>query len=57
MGQVISYSVRDETLHCLLVIRLFHTFLRENPEANPPRLSSDPAKGASGASWDLTAGE
>ena len=27
-----SWSVRDETLHCLSVIKLFHTFVQENPE-------------------------
>ena len=32
MGQVVSWSVRDETLHCLSVIRLFRTFVNENPE-------------------------
>jgi ribonucleoside-diphosphate reductase beta chain len=32
MGQIVSWSVRDETLHCLSVIRLFRTFISENPE-------------------------
>ena len=32
MGQIVSWSVRDETLHCLSLIRLFHTFVQENPE-------------------------
>ena len=32
MGQIVSWSVRDETLHCLSVIRLFRTFVDENPE-------------------------
>jgi ribonucleoside-diphosphate reductase beta chain len=32
MGQIISWSVRDETLHCLSCIRLFRTFVQENPE-------------------------
>jgi ribonucleoside-diphosphate reductase beta chain len=32
MGQIVSWSVRDETLHCLSIIRLFHTFVQENPE-------------------------
>ena len=32
MGQIISWSVRDETLHCLSVIKLFRTFVAENPE-------------------------
>lgn len=41
MGQIISWSVRDETLHCLSVIKLFHTFLSENPEVNTPRLHEE----------------
>jgi ribonucleoside-diphosphate reductase beta chain len=32
MGQIVSWSVRDETLHCLSVIRLFRTFVGENPD-------------------------
>lgn len=32
MGQVITWSVRDETLHCLSLIKLFRTFIHENPE-------------------------
>ena len=32
MGQIISWSVRDESLHCISVIRLFRTFVAENPE-------------------------
>lgn len=32
MGQIVSWSVRDETLHCLSIIRLFRTFVAENPE-------------------------
>jgi len=34
MGQVVTWSVRDETLHTNSIIRLFHTFLSENPEIN-----------------------
>src|SRR5690606_21314023 len=29
MGQIVSWSVRDETLHCEGVTRLFHTFAAE----------------------------
>lgn len=29
MGQIVSWSVRDESLHCEAVIRLFHTFAKE----------------------------
>jgi ribonucleoside-diphosphate reductase beta chain len=32
MGQIISWSVRDESLHTDSTIKLFHTFLAENPE-------------------------
>ncbi len=32
MGQIVTWSVRDETLHCLSMIRLFNTFVDENPD-------------------------
>ncbi len=32
MGQIISWSVRDETLHCQSITRLFKTFIAEYPE-------------------------
>ena len=32
MGQIVSWSVRDESLHTHSIIKLFHTFLDENPE-------------------------
>ena len=32
MGQIVTWSVRDETLHCNSMIRLFHEFINENPE-------------------------
>src|SRR5690606_38697917 len=32
MGQIVSWSVRDETLHTNTIIRLFRTFIAENPE-------------------------
>jgi len=32
MGQIITWSVRDETLHCISMIKLFRTFVQENPE-------------------------
>jgi ribonucleoside-diphosphate reductase beta chain len=41
MGQIVTWSVRDETLHCLSVIRLFHTFIAENPEVWTDRLRDD----------------
>jgi ribonucleoside-diphosphate reductase beta chain len=41
MGQIISWSVRDETLHCLSIIRLFRTFISENPEVWNDSLKRD----------------
>src|SRR3546814_5874772 len=32
MGQIITWSVRDESLHTVSAIRLFKTFIEENPE-------------------------
>ena len=32
MGQVIAWSIKDETLHCYSVVKLFRTFIHENPE-------------------------
>ncbi len=32
MGQIITWSVRDESLHCESVIKLFRTFVQENSE-------------------------
>ncbi len=29
MGQIITWSVRDETLHCLSMIKLFNSFINE----------------------------
>ena len=31
MGQIVTWSVRDETLHCNSMIRLFKDFIKENP--------------------------
>lgn len=31
MGQIVSWSVRDETLHTLSIIKLFKTFIHEHP--------------------------
>ena len=31
MGQIVTWSVRDETLHCNSIIKLFKTFISENP--------------------------
>ncbi len=32
MGQIVTWSVRDETLHCLSMIKLFNAFVQENPD-------------------------
>ncbi len=32
MGQIVSWSVRDESLHTESIIKLFRTFISENPE-------------------------
>ncbi|MDE1905199.1 MAG: ribonucleotide-diphosphate reductase subunit beta [Rhodospirillales bacterium] len=32
MGQIITWSVRDESLHCESITKLFLTFISENPE-------------------------
>jgi len=40
MGQIISWSVRDETLHTMSIIKLFKTFVEENKEIWSPRLIS-----------------
>lgn len=41
MGQIITWSVRDESLHTNSIIRLFRTFLAENPEIRTPELERD----------------
>ncbi len=41
MGQIITWSVRDESLHCASIIRLFNTFCKENPEVLDDEMVSD----------------
>ena len=41
MGQIITWSVRDETLHCSSMIRLFREFIKENPEIWTSRLQNE----------------
>jgi ribonucleoside-diphosphate reductase beta chain len=41
MGQIVTWSVRDETLHTLSVIRLFKAFVEENPEIWTEKLRTD----------------
>ncbi len=40
MGQIVTWSVRDETLHMYSIIRLFNTFIQENPEIWTEKLKS-----------------
>ena len=40
MGQIVTWSARDETLHTLSIIRLFKTFCDENPEVWTDELRS-----------------
>uniref|UniRef100_A0A2C9M3D9 Uncharacterized protein n=1 Tax=Biomphalaria glabrata TaxID=6526 RepID=A0A2C9M3D9_BIOGL len=32
MGQIVAWSIRDETLHTISMIKLLNTFINENPE-------------------------
>lgn len=41
MGQIVTWSVRDETLHTLSVIKLFKAFIEENPEIWTEKLQHD----------------
>lgn len=41
MGQIVTWSVRDETLHTQSIIKLFKTFLQENPEVWTEQLRSN----------------
>ncbi len=38
MGQIVTWSVRDESLHTNSIIRLYHTFLKENPDIDKEEL-------------------
>ena len=35
MGQIVTWSVRDESLHCESIIKLFRTFIQENRSCGP----------------------
>ena len=41
MGQIVTWSVRDETLHCNSMIRVFKEFINENPEIWTPKLKKE----------------
>lgn len=40
MGQIVTWSIRDETLHTNSIIKLFRTFVTENPEIWSEELKS-----------------
>ncbi len=39
MGQIVTWSVRDESLHTNSIVRLFHTFVKENPDIDRAELN------------------
>ena len=41
MGQIVTWSARDESLHTENIIRLFRTFIEENPEVWTKELERD----------------
>jgi ribonucleoside-diphosphate reductase beta chain len=41
MGQIVTWSVRDETLHCNSIIRLYRTFLQENPDVDRKKVEAE----------------
>jgi len=41
MGQIVTWSVRDETLHCLSMIKLFKTFIAENQDIWTEKLRTE----------------
>ena len=38
MGQIVTWSARDESLHTESIIKLFNTFLSENPDIDVKKL-------------------
>jgi len=41
MGQIVTWSVRDETLHCNSMIRLFKDFIKEEPQIWNDKLKNE----------------
>ena len=41
MGQIVTWSVRDETLHCNSMIRLFRDFIKEEPQIWTDKLKKE----------------
>jgi len=41
MGQIVTWSARDESLHTESIIKLYNTFIEENPDVNIEELQRD----------------
>ena len=41
MGQIVTWSARDESLHTESIIKLFNTFMLENPDIDIKKLQVD----------------
>ena len=41
MGQIVTWSARDESLHTESIIKLYNTFVSENPDINKEELERD----------------
>ncbi len=41
MGQIVTWSARDESLHTESIIKLYNTFVNENPDINKEELQRD----------------
>ncbi len=41
MGQIVTWSARDETLHTLSIIKLMRTYIDENPEVWTEKLKEE----------------
>ena len=41
MGQIVTWSARDESLHTESIIKLYNTFVSENPEIDKEKLERD----------------
>jgi ribonucleoside-diphosphate reductase beta chain len=41
MGQIITWSVRDESLHCASMAKLFQCFVQENPRVLKPQMRQE----------------
>ena len=41
MGQIVTWSARDESLHTESIIKLYNTFISENPDINQDELQRD----------------